>query len=141
MTDLTQTQEWREARGTRHGSRPHTEGRQPMKTEAEARALAEALADRMGEGWEPEIWENSGWYYQIKKGHVTINAHHRWNSDRPSFSAWIEPENVLINGNTALQIIEHAETPEDALGFATQKANEIIERLRHAMDQLYEVAA
>lgn len=104
------------------------------------RAVAEgdALAARMGEGWEPHVWENMGWYYSVKKGVVTIRVSRGNDGEHASYSAWIEP-NVTID-RISLQIIAHGDTPEDALGFATQDARTVIERMREALAVLNDVA-
>jgi len=97
---------------------------------------ADALAQRMGNGWEPIVWENCGWNYMVKKECVTIHVDRRGSGisgdwEINGYSAWIEPKIVI--GGTSVQFIEHAETPEDALGFATQSARTHVARLNQAL--------
>lgn len=99
------------------------------------RAVTEAdeLAKRMGDGWLPVIWENGGWHYKVIKGVATIRVHvdHRpGGPEATSYSAWIEPAYVE---NHAVQFIESAETPEDALGFATQAARGLVRRIEDGL--------
>ena len=72
---------------------------------------SKALAERMGEGWEPQVWENLGWYCAVKKGIASIRPPSR-NYDNK----------YTIYFNTTPQVVTSAETPEDALGFALQEA-------------------
>ncbi|RUU74744.1 hypothetical protein [Mesorhizobium sp. M7A.F.Ca.MR.362.00.0.0] len=111
-----------------------------------AKRNAEALASRMGDGWKVEVWENLGWHYLVQKGCVTIHINEDRNQpfDRKngypvrSYSAWIQP-GVVISDHV-LQIIESAQTPEDALGFAVQAARTAMSRMGEALATLHEVA-
>ncbi|RWH52192.1 MAG: hypothetical protein E5V72_02000 [Mesorhizobium sp.] len=111
-----------------------------------AKRNAEALASRMGEGWEAEVWENLGWHYRVQKGCVTIyvNEYKNLGFDPEvgypvrSYSAWIQPG--IVVSNTVIQIIESAGTPEDALGFAVQAARTAMSRMGEALAALHEVA-
>lgn len=96
---------------------------------------ADALAARLGDGWSPRVSENMGWHYEATKGIVrvipstsggTINAD--WTVD--SYSAWIN-----FPGH---QFIQHADTPEDALGFAVQEARTFVARLNQVLVDLSE---
>jgi hypothetical protein len=76
---------------------------------------AARLAKRMGPGWEPEVWENLGWHYSVRKGVCSIH---------PSlFRGKLTSYTVYFN--TAKQVCLSADTPEDALGFAVQEARGI----------------
>lgn len=75
-------------------------------------ADAAALAQRMGDGWEPVVWENLGWYYRIEKGVAELYPP-RHVSGSISYS-------VIFR--MAICITASAETPEDAFGFAVQDA-------------------
>lgn len=37
-----------------------------------ASARANALAANLGPGWQPDVWENGGWYWEVKKGAATV---------------------------------------------------------------------
>ena len=75
-----------------------------------------ALATRMGDGWEPDVWENLGWHYKVTKGVAEIwpSIDHRF--QRNAITGY------TVSLNSAKQFVVTAETPEDALGFAVQDA-------------------
>lgn len=101
------------------------------KSETTARDEAHALATRLGDGWEPDVFENLNWYYAVKKGCVTVRPEA---GNSLSYSAWIEP-NVVLN-RTAVQVIAYGPTPEDALGNAIQDARTMIARFDDALSFL-----
>lgn len=35
---------------------------------------ARVVALRLGSGWEPHVWENCGWNFEVRKGMATISA-------------------------------------------------------------------
>lgn len=37
---------------------------------------AAALAKRLGKEWEPRVWENLGWYWEVVRGDVRMSARH-----------------------------------------------------------------
>jgi len=42
-----------------------------MKVDAEVRALA--LKKKMkGKGWKTRVWENMGWFFEVKNGPITV---------------------------------------------------------------------
>lgn len=92
----------------------------------------------MGPGWEPYIWENGGWHYRVEKGVMAVYVNLKqggWRSgiwEVANYSAWINGEK---------QFICNAETPEDALGFATQEARSFIDRLQGQLAVLYQEEA
>ena len=95
---------------------PRCGGRCTRREFDRATAEAAALAKRMGEGWEPRVWENLGWHYEVHKGaaviHVTIDRNAKGS---PVVGYWADIQ-------TAKQFIADAKEPEDALGFAIQDA-------------------
>lgn len=99
------------------------------------RAVAEAsaLAIRLGDGWAPSVWENAGWHYEAVNGIARVKPEltqkiFRGESEVERYSAWID-----FPGK---QFIQHADTAEDALGFATQEARTFAVRLTQALDDL-----
>lgn len=38
-----------------------------------ATELAGILATKLGRGWVPRVWENLGWYFEVKKGAATVS--------------------------------------------------------------------
>lgn len=37
-----------------------------------ATAAAEKLAVKLGEGWEPRVWENLGWHWEVLRGEIAV---------------------------------------------------------------------
>lgn len=81
----------------------------------QATADAAALAARMGEGWQPEVWENLGWHWIIKNGNLEIHP-----CRDGTYEAWLQGRP---------QFIAAGPTPEDALGFLAQDVRSAIRRL------------
>lgn len=92
---------------------------------------ADALCARLGDGWKPHVWENLGWHYHVSKGVATI--YQSGKGEDAAFSAWIEPGVIQ---DRAIQIIATADTPEDALGFATQDARTLASRIAEVLSQI-----
>lgn len=96
-----------------------------------ARAIkdSDALATRMGAGWETEVWENLGWHWRLRKGNFELHP------DRDgTYSAWFKVDGTTINNIThAIQVIAEAKTPEDAVGFATQDVRTLVRRIEDAL--------
>lgn len=84
---------------------------------------AAKLAARLGEGWEPEVWENLGWHYRVSRGAFEV---HRDKRDG-SFDAWFQGEK---------QFSATAETPEDAIGFVTQDVRTFIRRIENQLSDM-----
>ena len=37
---------------------------------------AQAIAKMLGGGWEPRVWENGGWHFEVKKSFCKVSASH-----------------------------------------------------------------
>ena len=101
---------------------------------------ANALAGRMGEGWEPNVWENCGWHYSVAKGAMSIHTIYRNKRHKDGgfvverYSADFDAASIERSTYTqAVQLTAHADTPEDALGFVTQDARNLIQRITEAL--------
>lgn len=84
----------------------------------QASAEARALAARMGTGWIPMVWENVGWCYSVEKGVAEIFPQRRGSAITGGWKV----VGYAVYFRTAVQIIAHAESPDDALGSALQNA-------------------
>lgn len=107
---------------------------------------ATELAERMGDGWQPEVWENWGWNWKVERGDASIHV----NEDKregfadgypiTGYTCYLNvPTSVQEtehHGGSAVQFISNAETPEDAVGFATQKARTCIARIEESLEKL-----
>lgn len=107
---------------------------------------ADELADRLGDGWMPRVWENGGWHYEVSRGaariHPTTEVYHADGSRRGAgalsggwtvlyYSCWLDASKIRP------QVIERAETPEDALGIALQRARGQIQTAHEALSTIY----
>lgn len=97
------------------------------------------LAARMGTSWEPRVWENLGWHYSVRKGVVELHVDEDRNS--PEIDGGYPVRGYTAFVNSAKQFVSSAETPEDALGFATQEALSVLSRIRDDLDALFDEAA
>lgn len=98
----------------------------------EALKNAQALAERLGPKWKPDVWENLGWHYRALSSDGTIKVH----QDRPTekyFNAYFGEVN-FPGGNW----VESGRTPRAAvvkvIARALQKRNEIqalIDSVKH----------
>lgn len=85
---------------------------------------ANLLATKLGDGWEPEIWENGGWYYVVSKGDVTVRL------DREQYAAEIKVD--YISENHILSISHASVDPRQAVEGLVSKLSSIISRLSRA---------
>lgn len=85
---------------------------------------ANLLANTLGSGWEPHIWENCGWYYEASKGDVTVGR------DGKSFTAAIEVD--YISENHVLSIRQSSSNPRQAVEDLVLRLSAIITRLSRA---------
>jgi len=55
-----------------------------MLTKAKAMKAARSLAKKLGRGWKPRVWANSGWHYQVVSpcGRLVVfPGHQDWHQD------------------------------------------------------------
>lgn len=87
-------------------------------------ASANALVATLGYGWEPNVWENCMWYYQVTKGDATVTL------NRDGYQAEIEAD-YIADGHI-LSIRETDTDPRRAVEKLTLRLTEIIARLSRA---------
>jgi ribosome-associated translation inhibitor RaiA len=85
---------------------------------------ANTLAATLGHGWEPNVWENCKWYYQVTKGDVTVTL------ERDGYNAKINFDYIVEN--YILAISETNTDPRCAVENLTLRLAEIIARLSRA---------
>ena len=74
----------------------------------EATRLAAALAQRLGQGWEPNVWENLGWHYSaLVPGEARFEVHgsKRYGQKRTTYMCFL--------GST--YVSKSRRTPEEAV--------------------------
>jgi hypothetical protein len=66
---------------------------------------ANELVTMLGNGWQPQVWENLGWHFRASKGESTVSF------DGTGFSAALRPYQQALfsgEGNTPRQAVENA---------------------------------
>ncbi|BAQ16965.1 hypothetical protein GL4_1509 [Methyloceanibacter caenitepidi] len=87
------------------------------------------LAQRMGQGWEPDVWENLGWHYAVVNGPFKITFDER--------SQRYEAEYTLeANDGFVFQVFTDADLPEDAFGFAVQEIRTRLVRIEQSLREV-----
>ncbi|WP_306147284.1 MULTISPECIES: hypothetical protein [unclassified Roseibium] len=94
---------------------------------------ADDLAERMGDGWEPRIWENGGWHYSVRKGRMEIHPRHEYSTDHERAISGYWASFVSSIG----QFHQDAKDPLEAYGMVMQEF-----RTKHAiaLEEANEVA-
>lgn len=103
---------------------------------------ARLLATRLGGAWKPEVWENGGWHYRATNGEHAIHVKtvgSRLDDLWTVTGYWADLRfQELPMFNNGIQVIAHADDPNDALGFAVQDARTIIGRMEETLAALSE---
>ena len=93
--------------------------------EAEINALV--LANRLGKGWKPDVWENLGWHYAARRGGVRVIPH-MYGPDR-RYTAFLN-----YKKSPGGRWVATAATPEtavaEALAMARHERDEIAKAVR-----------
>lgn len=97
------------------------------KKAAYDRAVKEAgeLAAKMGDGWEPRVFENMGWHYSVRKGVAEIYAR----KTTVGIEADWEVKGYCCYLNTVKQFVCEASDVVEAYGLAAQDARTAISRM------------
>lgn len=93
---------------------------------------SQELADKLGDGWTPRVWENGGWHWEVAKGpYVDERFGGGGIIVRPSRAGGYSAEfrSALTGTNTVTQFYADAEMVEDAIGLVRQDARTFISRL------------
>lgn len=85
---------------------------------------ANTLVSVLGDGWEPEVWENGGWHYCVFRGDAKVSP------DRAGYIASIEVD-YMVEKNI-LAISHTSDDPRLAVKGLTSKLSVIIARLTRA---------
>jgi len=93
---------------------------------------AEELAESLGNGWRPEVWENLGWFFKAESEDGTMSVHPPVHGGK-SYTAFFErsktPNIQMARGNW------HADgpTPQAAINAVLVIARDEIATIQHAM--------
>jgi hypothetical protein len=94
------------------------------------------LAARLGDGWQPRVWENLGWHWEVVKGTV---AKDRFDGtgvivgeSSGNYTAEFRTTKVVsYDGQcaTVTQFFASADSPEEAIGLVRQDVRTFISRV------------
>lgn len=82
---------------------------------------AAELAERLGEGWKPRVWENMGWYYSAFKGVVQVHP--------PGPQATLDPTYICFC-NTTPQFTSRDPDPIQAVELAIKDLDSFIAHIQ-----------
>lgn len=94
---------------------------------------AGALAAQLGDGWEPRVWENLGWHWEVAKGTVSKDRFDgsgiivRRCDHIGKYSAEFKCQALMCNHVT--QFFAYGDAPEDAIGCVRQDVRTFISRI------------
>lgn len=83
---------------------------------------ARLLADGLGSGWKPRVWENMGWFWAAVKGSASVRKYGK------NYSA-----DVHIGGR---QFFGNASTPRRAFALAMEAASAAAQSIKKDIDSL-----
>lgn len=93
---------------------------------------AQRLADRLGKGWKPHVWENLGWHYSAisKSKHLKVYPS-IINKKLYDYTAYFSTESATIGGRWAAS----GSTPEKALANVMEEALRELNTVARAIEQ------
>ena len=98
-----------------------------------ATAEAQALADTMGPGWGPCVWENCGWCYDVHKGSARVHPQRKGSAIR---GVWEVLGYTVFLNFPGKQIITKAESAIEAHGLAMQDARTFVAHIQAGLDHI-----
>ena len=97
---------------------------------------AGALAQRLGDGWKPRVWENLGWHWEVTKGAVSSDRFDaggvivmRRRHDKKYSAEFRSAEIIHGTSGTVTQFFASGDTAEEAIGFVRQDVRTFISRV------------
>lgn len=111
---------------------------------SQAEAAANNLVNRLGDGYEPVIFENLGWHYHAKKGSIHVYEQIVRNPEQKGFPAYYEAtivpdEAVSFSGNSmsfGVRISSEGNTPQEAVKNVKQQCRSDCARLESLIQTL-----
>jgi hypothetical protein len=96
-----------------------------------AQRAAAALVARLGDVWEPHVWENSGWNYEVR---TQCGRWHVYGSRGISGNDYMAGLNIENSGG--MLWYAHASTPEAAIRACWKKALPALKAYLNTLDQM-----
>lgn len=94
----------------------------------EATENARRLANQLGHGWEPHVWENLGWHFEVTKRGATVSV-----VDGAEYEASIR---FRMDERTELCISERRSSPVSAVEAVVENLNVRIRALQRALNAI-----
>ena len=100
------------------------------------RAVREAdqLCKLLGPGWEPEVWENTGWNFAAHKGGAKVTPNKRGSTLAGTYT--IESYTGWCNFGEK-QTIERGETPGEAIAAARAAMEQVVANLQAKLEEAF----
>lgn len=75
--------------------------------QAQRRALK--LANRLGPGWKPRVWENMGWFCEAVKGKASVHPHYTRGRKTPRYTIYFNTHiQVVLAGPSPSKLVKQA---------------------------------
>lgn len=121
---------------------PRCGGRCKLADHNAAHDKADALLAIMGDGWEKRVWENLGWWWEVRKGDCRISPHAPAGreGDEPRLMLMWDLPAITSEGSrwaSVPQIILHGSDPVALVGLAKQDARTFIARIEAALSEVW----
>ena len=94
----------------------------------EATENARVLASQLGYGWEPRVWENLGWHFEVTKRDATVSL-----VDDSTYEASIR---FYMDERTQLCVSETRNSPAGAVEAVIENLNERIKVLQRVLNSV-----
>lgn len=101
-------------------------------------AQAHRLAEELGDGWEPHVWENLGWHWCARKGCCAVHPNVDKHQPFIPGEGWPIINYTVYLNLPGKQLITRVEVATDALGFAVQEARTTMAQMHNALVELLE---
>lgn len=90
-----------------------------------AKTAAAELAARLGEGWEPRVWENGSWHFSARKGCAEVYPPPRRTGGK--YTAYLNPEKqfVVEDDDPAVAVAVALVAARDHAAFVLKQCNEV----------------
>src|SRR5271170_7592802 len=95
-----------------------------------AKVESAALAKRLGQGWQPVVWENMGWYWSVEKCGLSLRQTYRGSTIIGDYRL-ISRYTCYFN-NDVRQVVTDGRTPESPIEKAIIVARDYVHKLQFA---------
>lgn len=93
---MTQPRDWKPVRRGEIYCSPACGCRCTFERYEAAVSRAQILCERLGEGWEPKVWENVGWHFAAYKGVAHVHGPYG-TADRDEYKVYVNTRPQVIS--------------------------------------------